>query len=293
MIQVVNQGEEAFLDLILAVNYTLRLFTTDVEAGLTETQKNALTEASFTQATFTGYSGAALTGGSWTTTPSDPSVGTYAQQTFTCSGGSPQNIYGWYLVTTAGGLLRFYEQFDGPVLISSGDSLRVTPAITLDEGDNVPTGVINMYGGTSAPTGWLLCDGTAVSRTTYAALFAVYSTTFGVGDGATTFNLPDLRQRFPLGKATSGTGSTLGGTGGTINHVHGLNTSSSGALIRVANASNTIRTILKTLPSWTPTDSTNITAGIANAAVTQGAQLVGNSDTGDPPFQAVNFIIKY
>jgi microcystin-dependent protein len=84
----------------------------------------------------------------------------------------------------------------------------------------LPPGAIQMYGAASAPSGWLLCDGSAVSRTTYAALFAIISTTYGIGNGSTTFNLPDLRQRFPLGKAASGTGSTLGGTGGNIDHTH-------------------------------------------------------------------------
>jgi microcystin-dependent protein len=64
-----------------------------------------------------------------------------------------------------------------------------------------------MWSGASAPTGWLLCDGSAVSRTTYAALFAVTSTTYGVGDGSTTFNLPDLLGRVPMG-AGAGTGLT-------------------------------------------------------------------------------------
>src|SRR5690606_40101311 len=88
------------------------------------------------------------------------------------------------------------------------------------EGFYPPTGAIVAYGGTDAPTGWLFCHGQEVSRTTYARLFAVIGTTYGAGDGSTTFNLPDLRQRFPLGKAASGTGSTLGETGGQINHTH-------------------------------------------------------------------------
>lgn len=83
-----------------------------------------------------------------------------------------------------------------------------------------PAGAIVAYGGASAPSGWLLCDGSAVSRSTYAGLFAVLSTTYGVGDGSTTFNVPNLQQRFPLGKAASGTGATLGGTGGAIDHTH-------------------------------------------------------------------------
>lgn len=83
-----------------------------------------------------------------------------------------------------------------------------------------PSGSIIMFGGSSAPTGWLLCNGAAVSRTTYAALFAVVGTTFGVGDGSTTFNVPDARQKFPLGVAASGTGNALGATGGSIDHTH-------------------------------------------------------------------------
>lgn len=67
---------------------------------------------------------------------------------------------------------------------------------------------------------WLICDGAAVSRTTYADLFAAIGTTYGAGNGSTTFNLPDLRGRFPLGKAASGTGSTLGATGGALDHTH-------------------------------------------------------------------------
>ncbi len=63
----------------------------------------------------------------------------------------------------------------------------------------VPPGVVWPYGGSAAPTGFLLCDGSAVSRATYAALFAVVSTTFGIGDGTTTFNVPDMRGRVPAG----------------------------------------------------------------------------------------------
>lgn len=63
----------------------------------------------------------------------------------------------------------------------------------------LPPGIIMAYSSTTAPTGWLYCDGTAVSRTTYADLFAIVSTAYGEGDGSTTFNLPDLRGRFLRG----------------------------------------------------------------------------------------------
>lgn len=83
-------------------------------------------------------------------------------------------------------------------------------------------GIVKPYAGTAAPRGHLLCDGAAVSRTTYADLFAVVGTTYGAGDGINTFNVPNLTGRFPLGKTASGTGSSLGGTGGALGHTHGL-----------------------------------------------------------------------
>lgn len=69
-----------------------------------------------------------------------------------------------------------------------------------------------MYGGAAAPEGWLLCDGTAISRTGYSVLFAILSTTYGVGDSSTTFNLPDCRGVFVRG-AGAQTISTIAYTG--------------------------------------------------------------------------------
>lgn len=81
-------------------------------------------------------------------------------------------------------------------------------------------GVIQMFAGSTAPEGWLVCDGSAVSRTTYATLFAAIGTTWGAGDGSTTFNLPDLRGRSPIGAGTGSglTARTLGGTVGEETH---------------------------------------------------------------------------
>lgn len=77
----------------------------------------------------------------------------------------------------------------------------------------LPAGSIIQWAGATAPANWLMADGAAVSRTTYASLFAAIGTTYGAGDGSTTFNLPDLRGRVPVGK-NAGTFSTLGATGG-------------------------------------------------------------------------------
>ena len=72
-----------------------------------------------------------------------------------------------------------------------------------------PLGFIAPFAGSAVPTGFLICDGTAVSRTTYAALFAIIGTTYGSGDGVTTFNVPDLRNEFIRGRnsATRAVGS--------------------------------------------------------------------------------------
>ena len=75
-----------------------------------------------------------------------------------------------------------------------------------------PAGIIMPFAGTVAPQGYLLCDGSAVDRTTYATLFGVIGTTFGAGDGSTTFNLPDLGGRVPLGVSST---HLLGSTGGS------------------------------------------------------------------------------
>lgn len=73
-------------------------------------------------------------------------------------------------------------------------------------------GSVTMYAGSSAPAGWLLCNGQAVSRTTYSALFSAIGTTWGVGNGSTTFNVPDMRESSPYGAGTYAavTGTTHG-----------------------------------------------------------------------------------
>ena len=95
-----------------------------------------------------------------------------------------------------------------------------------------PTGVVLPFAGTTEPSGWMFCYGQAISRTTYADLFAALGTTYGSGDGSTTFNLPDMRGRVAAGRDNMGgaaasrltstvlsASDTLGATGGTQTHV--------------------------------------------------------------------------
>ncbi|MEV5068943.1 tail fiber protein [Microbacterium sp. LMI12-1-1.1] len=106
-----------------------------------------------------------------------------------------------------------------------GASAVIAGSITHRAGATVePAGMVSMFAGSTAPTGWLLCQGQAVSRTTYAALFAAIGTTYGVGNGSSTFNLPDLRGRVPIGSGTGTAGSAtahpLGQNGGQETHTH-------------------------------------------------------------------------
>jgi len=87
-----------------------------------------------------------------------------------------------------------------------------------------PIGSVLMWLTGSAPTGWLLMQGQAISRATYSALFSLWGTTFGAGDGATTFNIPDMRARIPIGLGTSSPLNALGATTGSWDHTHGPGT---------------------------------------------------------------------
>jgi microcystin-dependent protein len=166
----------------------------------------------------------------------------------------------------------------------------------------VPIGQMSPWGGTAAPTGWLLCYGQAISRTTYADLFAEIGTTFGVGDGSTTFNLPDLRGRAPFGRddmggsaanritnAVSGiTGTTLGAVGGSQAleaHTHGLFTTADGTTLYAQVAGSAAAQAGFLTPYVT-----NASSGALNPvyAGTEGAGASENM----PPTLIMNYIIR-
>ena len=86
----------------------------------------------------------------------------------------------------------------------------------------MPPGSLLDFAGTTAPSGFLACDGSDVSRITYAALFAAIGETWGVGDGSTTFKVPDFRRRVAVGSggaSTTTVGATVGAIGGEETHV--------------------------------------------------------------------------
>ena len=102
--------------------------------------------------------------------------------------------------------------------IDASGNLSVNSITTTVPIASVPTGSMIAYAGTSAPSLFLMCQGQNVSRTTYADLFAIIGTTYGSGDGSTTFTLPNPNGKVTVGKASSGTFATLGATGGYETH---------------------------------------------------------------------------
>jgi microcystin-dependent protein len=152
--------------------------------------------------------------------------------------------------------------------VSAGDVIALTNVNAangkLQEGGNslIPPGSIIMYGAAAAPGGWLLCEGGAISRTTYADLFSAISTTYGAGDGSTTFNVPDFRDRAPYGASTFLLGSkTAGEVDASGQNSTGTGTSGSSGATTVA--SNTGTGTTGTGTTGTGTTGTSTSGGTA------------------------------
>ena len=150
-----------------------------------------------------------------------------------------------------------------------------------DVPDILPVGSGLLWYSGTPPSKYLLCDGTAISRTTYAQLFSILGTTYGIGDGSTTFNLPDLRQRFPIGQATSGTGNSLGDTGGAIDHDHSVpaHYHSAGTLANTTDGAHT-HSINHDHASFTSAGSGTLTTS-ATGGHAHAITIWRNSATGD------------
>jgi microcystin-dependent protein len=159
------------------------------------------------------------------------------------------------------------------------------------------SGQITMWPTTSAPTGWLLCNGAAVSRTTYSALFAVVGTTFGTGDGSTTFNLPNYQDRMPIGSGTIA--SSIGATGGSkdaivVSHNHTATSTDAGHVHLTYYGGGSSGSAGLTAPSGTPIAYGAAYSGTGYASITTTVASAGASGTNAnlPPYLGINFIIK-
>jgi microcystin-dependent protein len=163
----------------------------------------------------------------------------------------------------------------------------------------VLTGILLMWPTASAPTGYLLCNGAAVSRTTYAALFAVVGTTFGIGDGSTTFNVPNYTNRMPYG-------TTVGATGGSADAVVVSHTHTATSTLTDPGHSHTIvdgQVNTRTNPyfNWVGTGGASVGVTGANTnsnttgitvSTTNATAGVSGTNANLPPYLGINFIIK-
>jgi microcystin-dependent protein len=176
----------------------------------------------------------------------------------------------------------------GQVLTSGGAAAAPSWA------SGTPSGAIMPYAGSTSPTDWLLCSGGAVSRTTYAALFAIIGTTYGIGDGSTTFNLPDLRGRSAFGV------DDMGGT--AANRITSAQSGIVGTTLGATGGVESITLTTAQLPSHThPNGSTNNTTSLglggtsnnrAGYAANTGASGSGSTHSNTPPAIMLNYIIK-
>ncbi len=159
------------------------------------------------------------------------------------------------------------------------------------QGGVTPTGQLTLFGSITPPSGWLLCDGSAIDRTVYAALFSIIGTTFGIGDGTTTFNIPDLRGKFVIGAGTIPVGTTGGSSSVTLSttelpaHTH-----------TITDPGHNHSTLATTSNVTTGSDPGGVTTGGTTGTSTTGIS-VNSTGTGSafsilPPYAAVVYIIK-
>lgn len=177
----------------------------------------------------------------------------------------------------------------------------------------VLTGSLMMWPTASAPSGYLLCNGATVPRSTYAALFAVIGTTFGSGDGSTTFTLPDYRDRMPIGSNTIA--ASIGATGGSkdaiaVSHTHtatqashthfiagGSQSAALGSGNVLAQTGNVSSGLLanENFEYQLLGGGTSATVGLTNSvtpAITVASAGSSGTNANMPPYLGINFIIK-
>lgn len=143
--------------------------------------------------------------------------------------------------------------------------------------DSVPVGSIQAYGGMSAPTNWLICDGRAVSRTDYKELFQVIGVFFGEGDGATTFNLPDLTGRVAIGHNNTYSLGAQGGNKDAIIPYHNHSVASSGACT-TNSTSKTLTGSVWNMAVQSSSQNLTTTGIFSSRGTTEGVGYTSNSN---------------
>ena len=184
-----------------------------------------------------------------------------------------------------------------PTAVQGTSSTQIATTAFVQQ-NSAPTGGLMMWPTATAPSGWLMCNGQAVSRATFSALFALIGTTFGAGDGSTTFNLPDYRDRMPIGANTI---TAIAGTGGSkdavvVSHTHTATSSVSDpghshGLAGTFNLEGVGGGYNLAEPSGTSRSTNTATTGIS-VSTTVNSTGVSGTNANLPPYLGINFIIK-
>ena len=159
--------------------------------------------------------------------------------------------------------------------------------------DLIPAGTIQMFAGNTIPAGWLLCDGSAVSRTDYTKLFSAIGTTWGAGDGSRTFNLPNSIGRFAEGAATSGSYKSAG-----LPNITGFASCTGDVMVfdrsnGALNATSRPTADVLGKNGYTTNYDANSAGNDINFNASWSNSIYGKSTTVQPPSFTTRFIIKY
>lgn len=180
-----------------------------------------------------------------------------------------------------------YETNQGSI---GADDLALIPV------DIFPTGAIIPFAGNDIPSGYLPCNGSAISRTTYADLFTVIGTTYGSGDGSTTFNLPNLIDKFIQGSNTAGTVKSAGLPNITSRITAGTSEGYPLAISSmISNGTQTGALKFSNFTAWAESGwSEKATyAKVLDFNASWSNSIYGNSTTVQPPALTMRYIIKY
>jgi microcystin-dependent protein len=232
------------------------------------TTAQVYTDGTNTYSAQTGSSGNFTVNGNLTVTGNETEVGTLTASTLSVTNNA-----------------TFAVSPTAPTPTTGDNTTKVaTTAFVQNSIANVPSGSLLMWPTTSAPSGYLLCDGTAVSRSTYATLFSLIGSTFGSGDGSTTFNLPNYTGRMPYG-------TTIGATGGSadaivVSHTHTI-TDPGHFHTQGAIRADSMNVGTGPFDRMTSSSTASAVTGISiNATGSSG------TNANLPPYLGINFIIK-
>ena len=177
---------------------------------------------------------------------------------------------------------------------TSNTAVATTAFVTTALASGVPTGTVLMWSTSSAPSGYLICNGGTINRTTFASLFSVIGTTFGIGDNSTTFNLPNFTNRMPIGP---GSLASVGATGGSrdavvVTHTHTVTDSGHSHTTVQMIGDNAVDGVDSTTTYSGDHHNETKNTGTSVTGISIDSAGVSGTDKNLPPYLGIYFIIK-